>query len=215
MSGKFYLYIGGVQSTVIIKPKKEEILNEFVNKYVDEKWINEFIEIDEIYKSDKEAIEENLILTFDKVCKLAKDLQEKESKGDIKYIYFSLLRSNIIEDIGEYRIDLYDENWVLDKEECSINIDLNFIYSSLFKQKKELKEKKKEYGKSISDMDVENIIFKEIDKYHILAVEFLKELIEKLINISSYEEMKKSEDIVILAGEYMDETEIIYSNKER
>lgn len=65
-------------------------------------------------------------------------------------------------------------------------------------------------------MDVENIIFKEIDKYHILAVEFLKELIEKFINTSSYEEMKKSEDVVILAGEYMDETEIIYSNnKER
>ncbi|WML33896.1 hypothetical protein [Clostridium sp. OS1-26] len=199
---------------MIIQANKGEILEEFLEKYVVDRWINEFLEIDEMYKSDKDAIEENLISTFDEVCRQAIGLQEKQLKGGIKYIYFSLLRTSILENRGEYRIDLYDKNWFLDKEECSINIDLNFIFDSIFKHREELKEKKKEYGKNITDMDIENIMLKEIDKYHVLAVEFLKGMIERFTETSSYAEMKKTEDIMILAGEYMDATEAIYPEKE-
>lgn len=199
---------------MIIQANKGEILEEFLEKYVVDRWVNEFLVIDEMYKSDKDAIEENLISTFDEVCRQAICFQEKQLKGEIKYIYFSLLRTSILENRGEYRIDLYDENWFLDKKECSINIDLNFIFDSISKQSEELKEKKKEYGKNITDMDIENIMLKEIDKYHILAVEFLKGMIGKFIKTSFYEEMKKTEDIMILAGEYMDVAEVIYPEKE-
>lgn len=195
---------------MIIESNKEEILTEFQHKYVINAWINKFLEIDETYKSNKCDIEESLISTFNEICGQAIFLQEKQLKGEIKYIYFSLLRTSILENKGEYRIDFYDENWFLDKEECSINIDLSFIFNSIFNYKEELKEKKKEYGKNITDMDIENIILKEVDKYHILAVEFLKTMIEKFIKTSSYKEMKKAEDIAILAGEYMDVTQIIY-----
>lgn len=34
------------------------------------------------------------------------------------------------------------------------------------------------------------LLYKEVDKYHILAVEFLKNMIEKFIKTSSYEEIK-------------------------
>lgn len=195
---------------MIMESNKEEILREFQYKYVINTWINKFLEIDEAYKINKCDIDENLVSTFDEICGQAIYLQEKQLKGEIKYIYFSLLRTSILENKSEYRIDFYDENWFLDKEECSINIDLGFIFNSIFNYKEELTEKKKEYGKNITDMDIENIILKEIDKYHILAVEFLKTIIGKFIEASSYKEMKKAEDIAILAGEYMDATQIIY-----
>ncbi|MCY6355718.1 hypothetical protein [Clostridium sp. ZS2-4] len=199
---------------MIIKPNKEELLMEFQQKYVANRWVDEFLKIDETYKSHRNSIEENLISTFNEVCKQAVYLQEKQLKGEIKYIYFSFLRTSILENKGEYRIDLYDENWFLDKEECSMNIDLNFIFDSNFRHMEELKEKKKEYGRNITDMDIESIILREADKYHILAVEFLKGVIEKFIETPFYKEMSKAEDIMILAGEYMDETEIIYPEKE-
>jgi len=189
---------------------KNKVLREFEEKYVTDKWVDKFLEVDEMYKGDKAAIEENLSLSFDKVCKQAIVFQGKQLKGEIKYIYISLLRTSILENKGEYRIDLYDENWFLDKEETNINIDLNFIYVPLFDFIKELKEKKKEYGRTITDMDIENIMLREVYKFHVLALEFLKGLIENFIKISSYEEMEKAEDIRILAGEYMDEAEIIY-----
>lgn len=190
---------------------KYKVLSEFEEKYVTNQWPYKFLEVDEMYKSDKAAIEENLIETFEKACKKAIELQEKQLKGKIKYIYISLLRTSILENNGEYRIDLYDENWFLDKEETGINMDLNFIYVPLFDLIKELKEKKKEYGRTITDMDIENIMFKEVYKFHILAVEFLKNIVEKFVTTPAYEAMEKAEDIKILAGEYMDEVEMIYT----
>ncbi|OOM73571.1 hypothetical protein CLPUN_44670 [Clostridium puniceum] len=196
---------------MIIQVDKEKLLKEFEEKYVTNRWTGEFDEIIKKYKSDRDSIEEKLISKFDLVCKEAILLQEKQSKGKIKYIYFSLLRASILENKGQWRVDLYDQNWFLDKEECSININLNFIYDSLFNHMEELLEKKNEYGRNITAIDIENIKLKEANRYHILTLQFLKSLIEKFIKISSYEEMKKTKDITILAGEYMDEARIIYS----
>ncbi len=198
----------------MLKPiDKNKVLSEFEEKYVTDKWVDKFFEVDEMYKADEAAIEENLIGAFEEVCKKVIEFQEKQLKGEIKYIYFSLLRTSILENNGEYRIDLYDENWFLDKEENSINVDLNFIYVPLFDFIKELKEKKKEHGRTITDMDIENIMLREVYKFHVLAIEFLKNIVQKFITAPAYEVMRKADDIKILAGEYMDEVEIIYPQK--
>ncbi|WP_271814574.1 hypothetical protein [Clostridium beijerinckii] len=190
---------------------KEKVLMEFNEKYVIDQWAYKFLEADEIYRSDKEAIEENLMISFEDICKKATELQKNKVKGEIKYIYFSLLRTKILEYKGEYRVDLYDENWFLDKQETSANLDLNFLYVPLFDFIRELKEKKKMYGRTITDMDVENIMLGEVNKFHVLAVEFLKNIVEKFVTTPTYDEMEKADDIKILAGEYMDEAEIIYT----
>ncbi len=193
-------------------PDKDKILEEFKMKYVDNIWVDNFIRIDEFYRNNKEDIDSELIKRFDSVCEECISMQKDNLKGEVNYIYFSLLRTSILEGKGEFRIDLYDENWFLDKQECSINIELDFLYSSLFEFKSNLKSRKIEYGRTITDMDIEYIILDEADKYHILAVEFLKELVSKFIEIDSYKEMKKSSNIKIISGELMDSSEIIYEN---
>lgn len=195
---------------MILQPNKEKFLQEFYLKHVHNKWMDEFMKVDEIYKNHKENIEENLTSTFNEICRKCIELQEKNLKGNIKYIYFSLLRSSFLEHKGEYRVDLYDENWFLDKEECSINIDLNFVFKPVFEQIENLKEYKKEYRKNITDMDIESMMLIEVDKYNILVVEFLKNMVEQFMKTPSYEEMKKVEDIMVLVGEYMDVSTIIY-----
>ncbi|KFX57669.1 hypothetical protein FDB15_09010 [Clostridium botulinum] len=193
-------------------PDKDKILEEFKTKYVDDIWVDNFIRIDEFYRNNKEDIDSELIKRFDLVCEECISMQNDNLKGQVTYIYFSLLRTSILEGNREFRIDLYDENWFLDKQECSINIELDFLYNSLFEMKSNLKSRKMEYGRTITDMDIEYIILDEADKYHILAVEFLKELVSKFIESDSYKEMKKSSNIKIISGELMDSSEIIYEN---
>lgn len=199
----------------VIKPvNKEKILNEFLEKYVGDRWETEFDRIGEIYENNKSTIKEDLKSKFASVCKFGISLQEQGIKGKIQYIYFSLLRTSLLENKGEFRIDLYDERWFLDKGECSVNINLDFIYTSLFKHMEELKEKKKERGRTITDMDIEEIMFLESNLYHILAVEFLRNVIEELLEVPSYKELGKSEDIKIMAGEFRDEADLIYPKEE-
>ncbi|NRT72218.1 hypothetical protein [Clostridium beijerinckii] len=199
---------------IIKSANKEEILNEFLEKYVGDRWNSEFDRIGEIYINNKASIHDDLKSKFATVCKSGTSHQEQGLKGEIKYIYFSLLRTSLLENKGEFRVDLYDERWFLDKVECSVNINLDFIYNSLFEHMEELKEKKKEYGRTITDMDIEEIMFLESNLYHILSVEFLRNVIEELLEVSSYKELKKSEDIKIMAGEFRGEADFIYPKEE-
>jgi len=196
---------------MIIKADKEKVLKEFEEKYVTNRYINEFKKIIEKYKTDREIIRENLTLKFNFVCKEAMELQEKELKGEIRYIYFSMLRTKLLENKGQWRIDLYDEKWFLDKEECSININLDFIYEPLFNHTKELSEKKKEYGRTIKEKDLQIIKLREANRYHAIALNVIRDIMQSFLECASYKEMNKKEDIVIMAGEYMDATVKIYS----
>ncbi len=196
---------------MIIKADKEKVLKEFHEKYVLNRYKDEFTKIIEKYKTSREKIKENLTSKFNSVCKEAISLQEKELKGEIRYIYFSMLRTKILENKGEWRIDLYDEKWFLEKEECSINIDLEFIYEPLFNHIKELLEKKKEYGRIIKERDIEAMKLKEANKYHILAANVVIQMLQSFFECTSYNEMKKKEDLKIMVGEYMEASVMIYS----
>ncbi|MBW6411941.1 hypothetical protein [Clostridium weizhouense] len=198
---------------MIIQPDKEKILKEFEEKYVHNRYITEFEKIMEQYKTDRESIKENLTSKFNSICKEAILLQEKELKGEIRYIYFSMLRTKILEDKAQWRIDFYDKKWFLDKEECSINIDLDFIYEPLFNHMKELSDKKKEYGRTIKEKDIEIIKLREANAYHCFALYVIKDMLKSFLECTEYKEMKKTEDIVIMAGEYMDKAITIYSQK--
>jgi hypothetical protein len=196
---------------MIIQADKEKVLKEFEEKYVTDTYVDEFEKIIENYKTDRESIKEILISKFNSVCKEAILLQEKELKGEIRYIYFSMLRTRLLEDKGQWRIDLYDEKWFLDKEECQVYIDLDFIYEPLFNHMKELSGKKKEYDGIIKEKDIESIKLREANKYHVLALNVIRDIMQSFLECESYKEMKKKEDIVIMAGEYMDASITIYS----
>ncbi len=189
---------------MIIRADKDKVLKEFKEKYVENRYKEELKNILEKYNENKDSIKEELTSKFDSVCKEAILFQEKDLKEEIKYIYFSMLRTSILEDKGEWRIDIYDEKWFLDKEECSINIDLNFIYEPLFKHMKELSEKKREYLRTIKEKDIEDIKLKEANKYNNVALNIIRGILKSFLECASYREMKKKEDIVIMAGEYMD-----------
>ena len=197
-----------------LKNDKQGSLQNFYEKYVEGRWVDNFLKIDEKYKDNKEKIEADIEQKFNDICKMTSILQESKIKGNIKYIYFSFLRTNIIENKSDYRIDFFDENWFLDKVECSININLDFIFDFLFSHMEELKIRANEYRRSVTQMDIEEIKIIESEKYNFFAIEYLRDIINGLIEIQSYKEMSKSEEVFIMAGEYMDNTELIYPPQE-
>ncbi|WP_297429475.1 hypothetical protein [Clostridium sp.] len=198
---------------MIIPVDKEKIMDEFKTKYVERHFEKEYPKIQENLDKNKDAARKEILCKFKEVCSKAKKLQEEALKNEIKYIYISYLRTSLLKNSSIYRIDLYDYKWYLDKEECSVNIDLSFIYEPLFNHVGELQDRKKEYGRTIEEIDVEKIKLKEADKYHKLGIKFLESIVNDLVECNEYKEMKKSDEISILAGEYRDEAVLIYEIK--
>ncbi len=195
---------------MIIPVDKEKVMTEFKEKYVEGYFEKEYPKMQEKINKNKEVIKEDIISRFKEVCKKAKNMQEENLKNEIKYIYISYLRTSLMQNSGKYRIDLYDDKWFLDKEECSVDIDLSFLYEFLFAHIEELQERKKQYGRTITEMDVEKIKLKEGDKYHKIGIKLLETLVNDLVECDEYKAMKKSNEISIFAGEYRDEALLIY-----
>lgn len=199
---------------MLIPIDKEKILGEFKAKYVDGWFSKEVSKIYERLNENRESIEGNLLCKFNEVCSLAEGFQKEDLKGEIKYIYICYLRTSIMDNRAVFRIDLHDEKCFLDKNECSINIDFDFIYEGLFKHMEELKEKRREYGRVITEMDIEKIKIEEMKKYNDILIKFLENMISNLLDCKEYKEMKKHEEIMIFAGEYRDEVRLLYEKHE-
>ncbi|KNY27948.1 hypothetical protein [Pseudobacteroides cellulosolvens] len=193
---------------------KNGMLEELVSKCIINNWAQELLNIDQRYSSNREHIEKELVSALEDVCRKAAGFQQRGVKGDIKYICISFLRTSIMEDTSFYRIDAYDSRWFLDTTECYSMWNAEFIFSSLFKQISLLKNEKKQYGRFVTDMDVDNVKLSEALKYHTLAVEFTRSVIPKFLQSVAFIEMVKVPEICIMMGEYRDFNEVLYSDNE-
>ena len=193
---------------------KNDMLKEFISKYVLENWAQELSNINQRYYSRKEYIEKELVSAFDSVCRKAAEFQKQGLKGDTQYICISFLRTSIIENTSFYRIDAYDNRWFLDTKECYVMWDADFIFLSLFRQIEVLMDEKKQFNRMITDMDIDCIKLAEALKYHILAVEFVRSMILELIQCTAYKQMGKTSKICIMMGEFRDFSEVLYGDNE-
>ena len=118
----------------------KKMAEEYYNQYIRDKWVGNLIQIDINYEEKYEEIKESLKNQFQNICKEVLLQQENNEKGSIKYIYISFLRTNVLENNSNYRVDFYDEDWFLDKVESSGNMDMSFVFSYLYKFIDDLKE---------------------------------------------------------------------------
>lgn len=185
-------------------------VEKFYQDYIKNKWIEIFVELDKEYQKNLNVIINDVVRDFSKVCQRVIELQKRNEKGKVKYIYFSFLRTNILADNGDFRVDIYDENWFLDNKQCSGSIDMSFVFKYLFNFIEEIKKNSLENKISMSDIELEKIKLEESERYKILAIEYLKTIVLKMVEDEKYKQMIKDENIYIIAGEYMDECQLIY-----
>lgn len=197
----------------MITEKKKAAIEDLARKHILNRWMDELKNISNRYLGSQDEIEGELIDIFDKLCRRTKELQEKGLKNKVKYIYFSILRTKIMENKGVYRIECYDEDWYLDEVEVYELWNPDFIYKSLFDHMEELEEEKKKYLRKITSMDIEKIKQVEASKYHILACEMIRDIVEKLIELESFKEIVEESGYLILFGEYKGDSELIYQKE--
>lgn len=185
-------------------------VEKFYQDYIKNKWIEIFVELDKEYQKNLNVIINDVVRDFSKVCQRVIELQKRNEKEKVKYIYFSFLRTNILADNGDFRVDIYDENWFLDNKQCSGSIDMSFVFKYLFNFIEEIKKNSLENKISMSDIELEKIKLEESERYKILAIEYLKTIVLKMVEDEKYKQMIKDENIYIIAGEYMDECQLIY-----
>lgn len=193
---------------------RDEAIGDFLEQYVFDGWQEDIISIQQTYSENQEQIEADFIAAVNRLFKQAARLQEHQLKQDVQYVYFSLLRTRVMEHTAVYRLEVHDDRWVLDPVECVEEWNADFIFSPLFQRMEELHQVRTEYAGKISMMDIERILQIEATRYHLFAVEFMRSMIPAILASSGYNLMRKNTQICILAGEYRDECQVLHGNLE-
>ncbi len=193
---------------------REEALGHLLENHVFDRWQGDLDIISESYIQNQDATIAEFVSSVDSACKKAAELQDAGMKGDIQYIYLSLLRTSLMEYKVSYRIDIHDERWFLDPVECSSHWKAEFIFNPLFQRMRELEAVKSSYARKISTMDIERILQIEAIRYHLLAIEFMRNMVPSILECEGYNLLVKKPNICILAGEYRDRSELLYGQPE-
>lgn len=190
--------------------EKGEALEHFIKNYVKTESSVKMQKLKVYSENNKDILIDDFVESFRRICVKIKDMQDKGEKGEIGYITYSLLRTNIMEGKLVYLIEAFNRIWFFDRIECQEEYDVRWAYQFLDEFEAELIEKSKPYLNKIGMPDIERVKLKEIALYNNVVIELAKEAILNASEIKEFSDILKEDVIEIRIGEYKRPSEVIY-----
>ncbi len=191
-------------------PTRDEAMQEFLEQHVLSGWLDDVPLIENNCTQHEQRLIDTLMSALEQSCNEASRLQATGEKGPVRHIYISLLRTSLLDNRAQYRIDCHDQRWFLDDTDSTAYWDAGLIFDPLFQRMQQLKEQRKSYGRRITVMDIEKIMQLEAIKYHTLTMHIVQALLPYWLEHPTWLALNKTPDCSIYAGEFHDECELLH-----
>lgn len=165
--------------------------------------------LDNYIKNNLEALIEKFVVFFSSYCDQIYQMQQK-GKGEIAYIQFSVLRTNILLKRHNLRIDAYDENWYMDFKECSAIYPVEEIYIFLEEYGDVVEELRRKAEGKISLAEAQKRIFEESNIYLFYVAELIRLGMRKAIQTEAYQRVNRAPCFTVCIGGFLDRFDILY-----
>jgi hypothetical protein len=176
-------------------------------------WVqDDFADMQQEFFAKRDCIIQSLVEVIRQLYQQAHSLQEQGRKGAASYIWISLLRTSVLQDTWQYRIDLYDHTFVLDREECTVHWEMNFVWDYLKNRMNQLNEviRSGRYVNKIRTYHIDKIKLEMAKQYHQQAIYFTQRVIQTVFQNLEDIELDKGTKMKVLMGEYLDHSVVIY-----
>ena len=149
---------------------------------------------------------------FAQVCEEIIKLQKNEDFGDVAYIGYTMLRTNLINKEYVSEVCIYGENWYLGKNQRAVGrLDIAVLFKYFDELWQELIAVRKNYVGKVSAQEVTAFIMQEAaPKFYSYVTVLGRFSILDCIGQNYFGEIKKSPRFEINSGEYMAQTEAVY-----
>ncbi len=167
-------------------------------------------ELDGYTREHLEELIEKFVKCFSDYCNQIALMQKQGKKGDIAYIHFSVLRTNILLGKHELRVDAYDENWYLDSVECSYSYPVEEIYCYLGKYSDAVMDLWQKTQEINNLADAYRKVFDAGNIYLFYVAELIRMGMKRMHQSESFLAVNKAECFIVGIGGYMDRFDILY-----
>lgn len=134
---------------------------------------------------------------------------EKQGKEYVCFMYFSLLKTDLIN--RNYRIQLHglDVSWYMDEEPAEVYVDVKDLFTPLDDLWNELIRSNQGYGTFVNDYDVRNLLFDELAIIDNMICQVLRYRLRDWEKKGIFDPVTRSPYWVLRWGEYRDQSEIL------
>ena len=166
--------------------------------------------MDRYVKNNFEELVAKFVDCFLLYCNQIYQMQQKNEKGAVAYIQFSVLRTNLLLKRHELRMDAYDENWYMDSVECSAYYPVGEIYGYLERYGEIVEELRRESGRDITLIESQKRIFAESNLYLFYVAELIRVGMRRIIQTEIYQRLDRAPCFIVCIGGYLDRFDILY-----
>jgi hypothetical protein len=190
----------------------EKLLQDFIKKQTENWVIEDFNAMSLVLFESKANIIANLSEAIRQACCQANIQQASGIKGIAEVICISFLRTNIMDNIWEYRVDIYDDKFFRDPVECFANYKMDFVWNFLKTrmEKLDMSIKASIYVNKVRPYHLEEIKMLMAEQYHVAAETITKLAIAEAVKIPEYDTLQKADNFKIIMGDYWDTNVLLY-----
>ena len=148
---------------------------------------------------------------FQETCENIIKLQQSGTLGEISYLEYTLLFTNLLlkKEIAEVRI--YDENWYFDGCQRIVGtFDFSYLFTKYNELQSELTSYRKRFAGAVTAQETKAFLFSCARSFYNYVVAVCRFAILPCIESEPFLSVRRAEEFEINIGEYMSHTEAIY-----
>lgn len=191
---------------------QEQQIQEFIlNQTTD--WLQEDLKImEQEFPLHREQITASLAGALTGICQQGYELQQTTNKGPAAYLCISFLRTNLLDDNWQYRLDLYDERFYQDSIECTESWELDFIWQLLQRRMNQFMEtiRYSLYANKIRSYHITQIRQTMAEQYQQAAILLTGTIIPETVQQLDTAGINLAAVVTLLMGEYQDYSVALY-----
>ncbi|WP_346064601.1 pentapeptide repeat-containing protein [Lacrimispora amygdalina] len=146
---------------------------------------------------------------FKIICLNTAKIQEN-GQSRIGFLIFHLLRTRILSHDYTYAVMAYDKDWYLNEGVRVGEADFSFIYKHYEELWKKLERESKKYIGQINGVDIEGIMLKLLNPFHLYVAELMRCSLLEALETSEYEALDREKHFEIQTGEYFELCDLVH-----
>lgn len=158
------------------------------------------------YLTDHAAYMEDMVRTG---MQLLGEQMKKQGKEYVCYLYFSLLRVDLLERRYRFYLHGLDMRWYLDDEPAEVYVDATELFVPIEKLLDALEKADKGYGGAINRYDIWNMVFDELPLFNSIICHILRYCLREWEEKGIFDNVARSLYWLVKWGEYRDQSEFL------
>lgn len=154
---------------------------------------------------------------FKKICESIRKLQKNHELGEISYLEYTLLFTDLIRQKEAAEVRVYNDNWYFDPTQLTVgSFDFSFIFTKYRELWTELMSSRKKFAGAVTAQETISFLLSCARQFYKYVVSAFRFSILACVETEPFLSIQRAKKFEINVGEYMAHTEAVYKeNRQR